>query len=976
MDNTLHEAQRLEVSGRRFVAAAILAGIVVVASTWFGLFIFLGANAAHGTLEDLREQWIPDVRAMSLDLPDLSRLSEVFTADGVLLGKLTERNSQPVAFDDIPPLVIGAVLSAEDRNFMTHSGVDYRAVARAFLRDIGGGPTEGGSTVSQQVVKLNFIGSEPTLQRKVAEAAIAIELERRYTKEQILEFYLNSVFFGNNAYGVKAAAQEYFGKELDQLTIAEAAAITVPIRNPSLYDLRSDSTIPVRARNAVIDNMVADGYISEEEGEAAKNEPIVVVRASGVPRPGSAGADRGTRHDPQRPRLRARCDVPAAQAGAVRMPGRRHRVRRRRRPQGVHHGRLPTPGGGTAHPPGVVPTRERRSHGRHRHGRQPHGGDDRDGVGPRFRDRPRRRPAAVRPGDEGPAQPGLGLQAVRRHRRPRAGLHPELVVGSDHPPGARLRRDRTVETAPTPAPTRRASAPWRAPSSRRPTRCFCQVAIAVGGEAIVDVAHRMGIRSPLLPIPAIVLGAQAVSPLEMAAAFSTMANYGERVGNYLIERIEDADGNIVYQHEVQRTPVLAPPLAAAIVNTLRLAVTRGTGGNANIGIPMAGKTGTHENFTDAWFVGFVPRYTTSVWVGFPDRQVEMRNLTVKGTFYARVFGSSLPAPIWREFMTLVTADMEPEPFPEFPEGTGSYYATMRVEIPDVEEMDLEEATDTLYKAGLDFTVTPVNSDLPKDHAVGTTPPAGTRVNQGITIELLVSTGLAPETSMPDLVGRTRAQVNSILTSLRSNTQISFTWVFVEVPAENASQDDRVASTNPPTGGTVDEDTEIEVSDLRLGRATRRAGRRLATSPRGRLVEEPAVLGTQPRPETAQLLLPEMGYPRGDRHRGRPPLDESLCDQHGEVDRLAHHSTVPSRCDEPEQIGDGAGPDDGGPEATNRRVRRVMAHPRIDAEERLDPPPRDDRGPRDRCCARGWRDFHLDGRTGISTDEPGRGNGHG
>jgi penicillin-binding protein 1A len=127
------------------------------------------------------------------------------------------------------------------------------------------------------VVKQNFIGSESTLERKVAEATIAIELERRFTKEQILEYYLNSVYFGSNAYGITAAAQEYFGKPLDQLTVAEAAALPVPIRNPSLYNLRNDSDIPRRARDAVIDNMVEEGYITPADGEAAKAEPIVTV---------------------------------------------------------------------------------------------------------------------------------------------------------------------------------------------------------------------------------------------------------------------------------------------------------------------------------------------------------------------------------------------------------------------------------------------------------------------------------------------------------------------------------------------------------------------------------------------------------------------------------------------------------------------------------------------------------------------------
>ncbi|MEE9581953.1 MAG: biosynthetic peptidoglycan transglycosylase, partial [Acidimicrobiia bacterium] len=277
MDISIHEAERIERRGRRLMSGAILGAITLLSATWVGLFVFLGANTAHGTLQDIRDYWIPDVEAMTLELPDLSRLSTVYTVDGVVLGQLTERNSQPISLEDIPNLVIGAALSAEDADFMTHGGIDYQAITRALIEDFGGGPTQGGSTITQQVVKQNFIGSEPTLERKVAEAAIAIELERRFTKEQILEFYLNSVFFGENAYGVTAAAEVYFDKELSELTIAEAAALTVPIRNPSLYNLTNDSEIPLRARDAVIDQMVGEGYITAEEGETAKAEPLETV---------------------------------------------------------------------------------------------------------------------------------------------------------------------------------------------------------------------------------------------------------------------------------------------------------------------------------------------------------------------------------------------------------------------------------------------------------------------------------------------------------------------------------------------------------------------------------------------------------------------------------------------------------------------------------------------------------------------------
>jgi penicillin-binding protein 1A len=809
MDIPIREVERMERRGRGLVSAAILAGIVLVTSTWFALFAFLGANAAHGTLQDLRRAWIPDVAAMALDLPDVSQLSEVYSADGVLLGMLTERNSQPVPIEDIPELIITAVLSAEDRTFMDHTGIEYRAVARAFIRDITGSHTEGGSTITQQVVKLNFVGTEPTLERKVAEAAIAIELEHRYTKEQILEFYLNSVFFGNNAYGIKAAAQEYFAKDLDELTIAEAAALMVPIRNPSLYDLRRDSTIPLRARNAVIDIMVVDGHITEEEGEAAKDEPIVV-------------APRQEFHQPAPQVLIAARDTilndPSYGLGST-------FLQRRRALFGCPAHDTECDGGGGLKVFTTVDFRLQEEARRILQEWFPPGSDGPTGAiamvdnrtgatlvmasglefgtdieaGQRQYDlatKGRRNPgSAFKPfGAIAALEQGITLRSWWDQTTPQelefGGVEPWTCANAGtNPPGIRTLESALIASTNT---------------------VFCQVAVAVGAENIVDVAHRMGIRSPLLPVPAIVLGAQAVSPLEMAAAFSTLANYGTRVDNYLIERIEDADGNVIYQHQPQPQQAVAPPLAAAIVDTLRAAVTSGTGGNAYIGRPMAGKTGTHENFVDAWFVGFVPQYTTSVWVGFADRQIEMRNLTVRDTFYRRVFGSSIPAPIWREFMTVVTRDLPELEFPPLPEGTAAYYVTPRVAVPEVEGLDLEEATDTLYKAGLDFTVTLVNSDLPADHAVGTNPPPGTRINQGSIVELLVSTGMPPVTGMPDLVGRTRDEAEQVLAALQDTSRLPFSWSFVEVPASNASQDGRVASTSPPAGGSVDEATIIEV----------------------------------------------------------------------------------------------------------------------------------------------------------------------
>jgi len=812
MDISIHEAQQIERQGRRFVAFAVLSAIAVISSTWLGLFAFLGANTAQQTLQDFREAWIPDVATMTLDLPNLSRLSTVYTADGVLLGELTERNSRPVTLDEIPNLVIGAVLSAEDEGFMTHGGVDYKSVARALLADLGGGNTQGGSTITQQVVKQNFVGAEPTLRRKVAEATIAIELERRYTKEQILEFYLNSVYFGNNAYGVQAAAQEYFGKDLADLTIAEAAALSVPIRNPSLYNLRNtESRIPLRVRNAVLDNMADNGYITAAEAAAAKAEPIDVVTHQEFqdPAPQVLIAARDTVLNDARyglgatflQRKRALFGCPAddteCQGGGGLKIFTTVDFSLQQRARAILQDWFP-PGSGL--PTGAIAMVDNRTGATVVMASGLDFGTD-VAAGQRQYDlatKGRRNPgSAFKPfGLVAALEQGIPLNSFWDYSTPQTldfgGIEPWVCRNAgDNEAGVR-----SLEAA----------------LYRSTNTVFCQVAIRVGAQNIVDVAHTMGIKSPLAAVPAVVLGASAVSPLEMASAYSTIANEGARVENYLIERIEDADGNVVYQHQVERTQVLEPALAAAVINTMEKVISQGTGGNAYIGRPQIGKTGTHENYLDAWYVGSVPQYTTAVWVGFPDAQVPMVNLTVKGTFIPRMFGSSAPAPIWKEFMEVVVADLPVEDFPEDPPGTAVYYATPRVEVPDVTGLDYDRAQREILQAGLDVTITLVNSDEAENTVAGTDPVAGARVEQGTVVEIEVSNGLSPTGSVPNLVGLKRNQANTTLRNLSDASHLTFSWVFdAQVPTGDQSQDNTVAFTVPSAGSPIGDTTVIHIT---------------------------------------------------------------------------------------------------------------------------------------------------------------------
>ncbi len=809
MEISIHEVERLERRGRRFMAAAILTALTIIAGTWFGLMAFLGSNTAWGTVEDVEHEWLPDVESLVLDLPDISRLSEVFTADGVLLGKLNERNSQPLALDEIPNLVIGAVLSAEDADFMEHSGIDYQSVARALIENMGGGSRQGGSTITQQIVKQNFIGSEATLKRKVAEAAIAIELERRFTKEQLLEFYLNSVFFGNNAYGVKAAAEVYFGKDLDELTIAEAAAIPVPIRNPSLYDLRKEDEISTRARDSVLDQMVEEGYITAAEGATAKSTPLRTVPPVETPDVAPQvliAAKDAILNDPAYglgatylQRKRAVFGCPAYDTSCEGGGGLKIFVTvdlgLQQQAFDILQQWFPAGAGG---PTGAIAMVDNSTGATVVMASGLEFGTDIE-AGQREYDlatKGRRNPgSSFKPfGLVAAMEQGIPLNSFWDMTTPQfldyGGIKDwECNNAGRNDPGIRSLEDALIYSTNT---------------------IFCQVSVTVGGDTIREVAHRMGIQSPLGDFPSIVLGAYEVSPLEMAAAFSTLANHGTRMDNYLIERIEDADGNVIYQHQVDERRMIDEAIAAAAVNTMQKAVARGTGGASVLSPsrPQAGKTGTHENYTDVWFVGFIPQYTTSVWVGFPDSQVEMRNITINGVFVPRAYGGSVAAPIWREFMQIVTRDLPIQDFEPDPDGISIYYQTPRIEVPDVIGMEVEEAEEELLQAGFNVNITMVNSDEKEDEVVAQDPEPGTRITQGATIDLEVSNGYSPETVLPDLIGGTRDMARTTLTALRWQTGIEFTWTFVNVEVTDPTERNTVLSTNPSPGASITEETNI------------------------------------------------------------------------------------------------------------------------------------------------------------------------
>ena len=820
MEPSIHLIERRERRGRRVPALAALAIATVLGATVFGLFGFLETNAAFGTALDLEETYLCDAEDFVLDFPDLSRLSTVYTADGVLLGELTERNSQPVPIEEIPDIVKWAIISAEDGEFYEHEGIDFRAIVRAAVTNYQSGNLTGGSTITQQIVKKTFLTEERTIERKICEAVVAAELERRYTKDQILEFYLNSQFFGENAYGVKAAAQEYFGKDLDELTIAEAATLAVPIRNPTLYDVRDKTELVNERRDTTIDLMAVNGFITRADAEAAKAQPLVAVEAvefETVSPQVLIAARQELLNDPKyglgetyTGRKVAIFGCPAEDTECEGGGGLRITVTVDQGLQDEANRILRSWFRDTTGPTGAIAMVDNAS-GAVRvmssglefgtdieAGQRPYdlATEGRRQAGSAFK------PIALLTALEYGAQAGwpitLGTfwdySSPQEIPNPGGSPDPWKVFNAGGAGGSGVR---TLEQA----------------TYLSTNTVYAQVSAAVGPENIVEMAHRVGIESPLNAVLSISLGVNSVSPLEMAAAYSTIANYGMKVDTYLIETIEDADGNVIYQHETEPERVLDEALVAATVRTLEKVVSQGTATRANIGRPQAGKTGTAQNYQDVWFMGFIPQYTTAVWVGYPDAQVRMENFTVfndvdgRDQFYSRAFGGTLAAPIWKQFMTYVTADLPVVDFAPEPEGTSTYFKVPLVEVPDVTGLTKSQAQHEILQAGLQASFVSQPSAEPEGKLLGQSPAGGTKIAQGRTVSVFISTG-TPPLMIDGWRGKTLDELATIFDSWNAGIGLNLTYRIVLQDTDIKNWDGRVLEWRPGTGAPLAEGQRI------------------------------------------------------------------------------------------------------------------------------------------------------------------------
>ncbi|HZA40396.1 MAG TPA: PBP1A family penicillin-binding protein [Actinomycetota bacterium] len=561
----------------------------------------------------------------------LAQRSRIHAADGTLLARIYQENRALVRFGAIPQVLIDAVLAAEDDRFFEHGGYDLRSILRAAIVNAREGEyVQGGSTITQQYVKNTFFTDPPkTLERKARELRLAIELERLYTKEQILERYLNTVYFGGGAYGVKAAAQTFFGHGLESLSLREAALLAGVIRSPSAYDPRDNPERALARRNLVLSRMVETGAIPERRARKVGRKGL------GVPK------------DPPRATTRQPYFVEAARRellGDRRLgrtgDDRAHTLYKggvtvtttlepdlQRAAEDAVRGVLNQPGDPEA---ALVAIR-------------PKSGEIVAMVGGRSWKASQVNLALGTRGGGSGRQPGSSFKPLALAAALESGFHLDDKFESS--PATFTLTGGETWTVRNAEGGGYGDLPLGEALVRSVNGVYARLAMQLGGGAIASQAKQMGVRSKLSTYPSIVLGSMEVSVLDMAAAYATLANDGTAVRPTTIKSIRFPDGRLLESEPRVTQDVVSPGNAYLVTKVMQDVVKRGTGQAANIGRPAAGKTGTTNDYGDAWFVGFTPDLVAAVWVGYPKGRIPMTN--VHG---GRVYGGTLPAQIWRAFM--------------------------------------------------------------------------------------------------------------------------------------------------------------------------------------------------------------------------------------------------------------------------------------------------------------------------------------
>jgi len=544
--------------------------------------------------------------------------SQFFDAKGNLITTVdSEEDRIPVTIDKTPKNLQHAFLAAEDIRFYEHGGIDFRGIGRAIYTYIRWGEVQGGSTITQQLAKNYFLTQEQTLSRKLHEAFIALQIEQKYTKNEILEMYMNQIYFGQGSYGVETAANTYFGKHVQDLDLAQCAMIAGIPKSPNYYSPLSNPKAAKERQKTVLEQMAKYGFITKEQADEAYAEPLtykslnespgskkyfidyviqLLVDKFGPDAVYKQGLKVYTTLDPDMQK--------AAEKAAAQTPTYYTDSNKLKQPQSA-----------------IVAV-------------DPKTGYIKAMIGGRGTDQFNRAVMAERqPGSS--MKPFVYLNALEQGATPSDTVQDSPIPGDWNPQNYDRSFHGTVS--------------YRTALTYSYNVPAIKVAMKYGTEKTLKLAKRLGISTLVEDDdnPAMAVGGltHGVTPLEMAGAYAGIANMGKFNKPTPIIKILDRNGKVLYEHKANPTQAVKPESAYMMISMMEDVMTRGTGRGAAISRPCAGKSGTTDNYHDAWFVGFTPDLACAVWIG-DDNNESLGGMT----------GGGEPATLWRTFMSNALAD--------------------------------------------------------------------------------------------------------------------------------------------------------------------------------------------------------------------------------------------------------------------------------------------------------------------------------
>ena len=593
--------------------------------------------------------------AEPINLDPLPERSLIYDSSGNLVGPLPAvENRAPVVLSAIPDPVKRTILAVEDENFYSHAGVNLRATLRALFTDFqSGGIEQGGSTITMQLVKNALLTPERSLERKAKEAILASRLEGMMSKDEIFERYLNTVYFGNGAYGVQAAAETFFGKNVADLNWADAALMAAVIRSPSDYDPFVHPAIAIERRHIALRRLVETGDLTEAEADLYAFTPLPTAPSQVAAPPKDYFIEQVKQAllddtsfnlgDEYTERYNAvfkgglRIYTTLDQSLQLKAIAARNGTLPNQDPNGlfVISGARQNTGlacpqlnDGDGHCLGTIAMVSV----------EPSTGAVRNLVGGPGFENWKYNLATHLPG----RQPGSAMKAFVLA----SALEQGYTINDTIDGGQCVIKN----PGGTPDPYVQRGTGGTASLLRQTAgsvNCaFLRLGQVVGIQRVIDQARKMGVTSPLSNVISLPLGVSEITPLEMAAGYASIANDGMYNKPYFVEKITDAAGKVIYQHEAEPARAMSSQSARQEIAALEAVVTGGTATRARLpGRPVAGKTGTTDLHGDAWFIGFTPQLATAVWMGNPESVVPMNS--VGGV---NVFGGTFPALVWHNFM--------------------------------------------------------------------------------------------------------------------------------------------------------------------------------------------------------------------------------------------------------------------------------------------------------------------------------------